>query len=184
MRNAPLALLLLLAACGQDTARTLGFTRDAPDEFAVVTRAPLSMPPALGDLPTPRPGAPRPQELTARDAAQSALVPATILGGNAPQGGPRTRGEEALLARAGNAPAMPDVRRRVDEEALRLEQTPRTFTDRLLLREQPTPGIAVDPQREAQRLRENAALGTDPGDGTTPIIQPQGRNVFQRLFGG
>jgi hypothetical protein len=109
-------------------------------------------------------------------------VPTTILGGNAPQGGPRTRGEEALLARVGDAPA--DVRRRVDEEALRLEQTPRSFSDRLLLRETPPPGIAVDPQREAQRLRENAALGADPGDGTTPIIQPQSRNVFQRLFGG
>jgi hypothetical protein len=181
MRIVPLAALLLLAACGQDTARTLGFTRDAPDEFQVVTRAPLSMPPSLGDLPTPRPGASRPQELSARDAAQSALVPGTVL--NAPErSGPRTRGEEALLGRAGEA--TPDVRRRVDEEARRLEQTPRSFTDRLLLREQPQPGIVVDPDREARRLRENAALGTDPGDGTTPIIQPQSRTVFQRLFGG
>jgi hypothetical protein len=35
---------MLLAGCGQVTARTLGLTRDAPDEFQVTTRAPLSMP--------------------------------------------------------------------------------------------------------------------------------------------
>ena len=45
------ALLLAAAGCGGDASRTFGFTRDAPDEFQVTTRAPLSMPPALGDLP-------------------------------------------------------------------------------------------------------------------------------------
>ncbi|WP_040612547.1 DUF3035 domain-containing protein, partial [Teichococcus cervicalis] len=49
----PVACTLLLAGCGGDTARTLGFTRDAPDEFSVVTRAPLSLPPTLGNLPAP-----------------------------------------------------------------------------------------------------------------------------------
>ena len=55
----PIACGLMLAGCGSDTARTLGFTRDAPDEFSVVTRAPLSLPPTLGNLPAPRPGDPR-----------------------------------------------------------------------------------------------------------------------------
>ena len=35
------------------------------------------------------------------------------------------------------------------------------------------PGIVVDPQKEAQRLRENAALGQSQETGDTPIIQPQ-----------
>jgi hypothetical protein len=183
MKAPALLALLALAACGPDTARTLGFTRDAPDEFAVVTRAPLSVPPSLGDLPTPRPGAQRPQELTARDAAQSALVPGTVLGTVDTAGtGPRTTGEAALLAQAGPAPASTNIRRRVDEEALRLEQTPRTLTDRILFREPPPPGIAVDPSRESDRLRDNAALGRPADDGQTPVIQPRSRSLIERIF--
>ena len=89
------AVLLAAAGCGSDTARTFGFTRDAPDEFQVTTRAPLSMPPALGDLPVPRPGADRPQELSQRQAAEAALVPGAALGQPGSRGagaGPRTGG--------------------------------------------------------------------------------------------
>src|SRR5918997_4152104 len=97
------AALLLVAGCGGDTARTFGFTRDAPDEFQVTTRAPLSMPPALGDLPVPRPGADRPQEMSTRQAAEAALVPGVAIGqpgARAAAPGPRTAGEQALLSQA------------------------------------------------------------------------------------
>jgi hypothetical protein len=68
----PALALLLLVGCGENTARTLGFIRDAPDEFRVTTRAPLSMPPDMaGGLPPPRPGAPRPMERSARDEAEA-----------------------------------------------------------------------------------------------------------------
>ncbi len=179
---AALALLSGLAACGSDTARTLGFTRDAPDEFQVTTRAPLSMPPDRTALPPPRPGASRPQELTMREQAESALVPAAALGG-----GPRapTRpspGEGALLAQAGRD-APDDIRRRVDEESLRLEQPDRSFVDRLMFwRETPPPGTPVDPTREAQRLRENAALGREATEGETPIIQRRRRGLLEGIF--
>ncbi|WP_376087212.1 DUF3035 domain-containing protein [Roseomonas sp. CCTCC AB2023176] len=73
---ATLLLLPLLAACGGDTSRFLGLTRDAPDEFQVVTRAPLSLPPSLGNLPPPRPGAGRPQELSAREQGRARSPPA------------------------------------------------------------------------------------------------------------
>jgi len=163
-----------LAGCGQDTARTLGFTRDAPDEFQVVTRAPLSMPPSLTQLPVPRPGAPRPQEAGGRDGGEGLLAPSTAFSAAAP----RTASESALLAQAGpSAPA--GVRRRVDEEALRLEQPNQALVDRLMFwRPAPPPGTVVDPTRETQRLRENSALGRPVEDGTTPIIQRQRTGLF------
>ena len=189
-RGAPLAgaaLSLLVAGCGGDTARTFGFTRDAPDEFQVTTRAPLSMPPALGDLPVPRPGADRPQEMSSRQAAEAALVPGVALGqpGARPAGGtgPRTSGEAALLSQAGRAPGG-DIRRRVDEESLRLDQPDRTLADRLIFWQQPEqPGVALDARRESQRLRENAALGREATEGETPIIQRSRRsNPLTRLL--
>jgi hypothetical protein len=169
-----LAALAPLAACGgsgNDTMRSFGLTRDAPDEFAVTTRAPLSMPPALGALPTPRPGAVRPQELNQRQQAEAALVPGAALGrGNSARG---SSGENALLSAAGGQPATADIRRRVDEESLRMDRPDRGFVDSLMFwRAAEQPGVPVDPRRESRRLRENAALGRDTGEGETPIIQP------------
>jgi hypothetical protein len=180
--TAPRALLALallpLVACGQDTARTLGFTRAPPDEFAVVTRPPLSMPPALGQLPPPRPGAAEGSD--PRTAGLLALAPQAALAD--PARGPRTAGEQALVAQAGG-PAPEGIRQQVDAESARLATASPTLTDRILFRGgQPQPGIAVDAEREAQRLRENAALGRPIEEGTTPIVQPQRRGPLGGLF--
>ncbi|MFZ4409718.1 MAG: DUF3035 domain-containing protein, partial [Paracraurococcus sp.] len=167
--------------CGNDTARSFGFTRDAPDEFQVTTRAPLSLPPSLGELPTPRPGASRPQELSARAAAESTLSPGAALAA----GGPArpSSAEAALLTQAGR-PASGDIRRRVDEESLKLDQPDKGLVDRLIFwRKDEPPGIALDSRRESQRLRENAALGREATDGETPVIQrSQSSNPVTRLF--
>lgn len=184
MARAACAAALLVAGCGGDTARTFGFTRDAPDEFQVTTRAPLSMPPALGQLPVPRPGADRPQELSSRQSAEAALVPSAALGQpNTRARDPRTAGEAALLSQAGR-PAGGDIRRRVDEESLRLDQPDRGLADRLIFWQQPeAPGVALDARRESQRLRENAALGREATDGETPVIQrARSSNPLTRLF--
>ncbi len=164
-------LVATLSGCGPETARTFGFTRDAPDEFQVTTRAPLSMPPALGgQLPPPRPGADRPQEVSASQAAEATLVPSAALSGTTAPVAP-TAGEAALLSQAGQ-PVGGDIRRQVDEESLRLSQPERGLADRLMFWRDPAqPGTPLDARRESQRLRENAALGRDATEGETPIIQ-------------
>ncbi|MFM7778486.1 MAG: DUF3035 domain-containing protein [Alphaproteobacteria bacterium] len=180
----PAFSLLLLVGCGENTARTLGFIRDAPDEFRVTTRAPLSMPPDMaGGLPSPRPGAPRPMERSARDEAEAVLVPSLAL--RDPREQPRavggSVGEIALLQAAGPAPSR-DIRRQVDEESQRLDRPPRDLADRLIFwRDPPAPGVAVDPARERARIRENAALGIEGTAGDTPIQQPREQNIWRRL---
>ena len=178
-----IGLILLLAGCGgDDITRSFGLARDAPDEFTVTTRAPLAMPPDFA-LRAPRPGAARPQEQSARAAAEATLVPAAALA-TAGQAGATsaTPGQVALLQAAG--PAAPaDIRSRVDQESS-LERPPRDLVDRLMFwRKSNIPaGVSVDPQREAQRLRENAALGQSVRDGDTPIIQPRARSFIDRFF--
>src|SRR3546814_9841832 len=97
---------LLLAGCS-DLRRTFGMDKSGgPDEFAVVSRAPLTVPPDFGLRP-PRPGERRPNEVTPREEARS-----TILGQPAPrsdaQGGvqgatpdSRSPAENAFLQEAG-----------------------------------------------------------------------------------
>jgi hypothetical protein len=46
----------------------------------------------------------------------------------------------------------------------------------------PPPGTAVDPAREAARLRQNAALGQSPEAGDTPIIQRKRQGILSSLF--
>ncbi len=71
---AALAVALPLATGGcSNVKETLGLTKQSPDEFKVVSRAPLSMPPDY-NLRPPTPGAPRPQEGTPRDQAQQAVL--------------------------------------------------------------------------------------------------------------
>ncbi|WP_374764458.1 DUF3035 domain-containing protein [Yunchengibacter salinarum] len=60
------ALALTIAACGGG--------KNAPDEFSVVDRAPLVVPPEA-DLAPPRPGEPRAQEINPGRQAYEALFP-------------------------------------------------------------------------------------------------------------
>jgi hypothetical protein len=169
---------LSLAGCGgSGLSRTFGLTRDAPDEFSVTTQAPLTVPPDFAIRP-PQPGAPRPQDLPDREQAQAALIPQTALGGTTAGMSP---GQSALVAQAGPA-ASANVRSEVAQDAAR-DRTGKSFADRLMFwRSNPAPGIVVDPTRESQRLRQNAALGQSPEAGETPIIQPKPRGWLEGIF--
>jgi len=170
--------ILLLAGCDSTKlSRTFGLTRDAPDEFMVTTRAPLSMPPDF-NLRPPRPGASRPQEQSERDQAEAALVPQVALG-SAPAG--RSPGQAALLNEVG--PAAPgNIRDRVDQDA-KLARADESFIDSVLYWRKPDPNQAVvDPEREARRIRTNAALGQSQDDTRTPVIQERRKGWFNNLF--
>jgi hypothetical protein len=158
--------VLSLTACSGDLERTFGLTRDAPDEFTVTTRAPLSMPPDYAVTP-PRPGASRPQELTPTQQAESDLVPNAVLG---PAPAADSPGQQALVNEAG--PAAPaDIRDKLNAEQ-QLDAPHRGLTERLMFwKSAPEPGTPLDPSKESQRLREDAALGQSPTVGQTPIIQ-------------
>jgi len=170
--------LILLGGCsGDKLQRTFGLTRDAPDEYTVTTRAPLSMPPDY-NLRPPRPGAPRPQEQSERQQAEETLSPQIAL--NAPTAG-ASPGQSALLDQAG--PAAPsDIRRKVDQDAHNAADDD-SFIDKVLYWRKPnTEHVQVDAQAEAQRLRQDAALGQGPNVGDTPIIQQKKPGWFSSLF--
>ena len=170
--------LILLSGCsGDKIARSFGLTRDAPDEFTVTTRAPLSMPPDF-DLRPPRPGAPRPQEQSERKQAEEALAPQTAL--NAPASG-QSPGQEALIQAAG-PPAPSGIRGQVDQDAHNAADDDSFINKVLYWRKPDSQHAQVDAPAEAQRLRQNAALGQPPTVGNTPIIKRDKQGWFSSLF--
>jgi hypothetical protein len=186
-RAALLAVLaaVSLSAC-DDARRLLGKDKAPPDEFKIVSRAPLSLPPDYALRP-PQPGAPRPQETSTGEAARNAL-----LAGSGVTPAPRTPvdsaappspGESALLAAAGASRSDPTIREVVDRESLQLVEADQTLLDKLIFWRKPDePGTVVDPQRESQRLRENAAMGRPAGEGDTPSIKRRKRAPLEGLF--
>jgi hypothetical protein len=101
--------LPLIAACGsmQDA---MGLSKRSPDEFAVVRRQPLIIPPDYGLRP-PQPGEVGPQVATAGDRTRAALTGREAQPGAAaadglladplPAGRAPSEGEAALISRAG-----------------------------------------------------------------------------------
>ncbi|MBK1668120.1 hypothetical protein CKO28_08735 [Rhodovibrio sodomensis] len=202
-----LCLLLaapMLAGCSDAWRTTLGLKQTAPNEFKVAEREPLAMPPSLNELPAPQPGAERPQATSPRMRARQALfAPA----GSGPQAATSTAadpmgrvggglsdgasgdsrsnlsdGEQRLLARA-NADAAPDdIRRIVAREAEQRAEAQRSLLDDYIFwREPELPGVVVDADAEARRLRDNQAQGQPLTEGEVPIEQREDRGLLGNL---
>jgi hypothetical protein len=191
---AALAIGLPLATGGCTSVKqTLGLTKQSPDEFRVVSRAPLSMPPDY-NLRPPTPGAPRPQEGTPRDQAAAAVFQYTTTTGGLPadaippigEGEAETAqssGESALLQSAGASGVDPNIRQLVDNETAEDEASSRTLADTLVFWREPEPyGEVVDPTAEQKRLQENAALGKPVTEGETPVIVRKKRGLLEGIF--
>ncbi len=160
----------------------MGGDKVAPDEFRVVTRAPLSLPPDYG-LVAPQPGAPRPQETDVRESARQIVVDrqggAAALKQQQQAAALRDRepGEAALLKRAGVAEADPNIRATVNRESSKLAEADNGFVDKLMFwRDKEKPGVIVDADKEAKRIRENTALGRAATTGETPTISRKGES--------
>jgi len=122
-----------LAGCGH-ASHALGMGKATPDEFRIVTKAPLVVPPDYSLRP-PAPGQPRPAELQPDSAARGAML-------NQVSGEQRTQGEQLLVAKAGAAQADPLARYVVDDEFGNIAHKDKAFSDQVLA-PQPAAGDAA-----------------------------------------
>jgi hypothetical protein len=144
-----------LAGCGS-MGRALGMSKQSPDEFAVVTKAPLVLPPDY-ELRPPKPGAKRPQELEPSEAAKQALFKNQFGQPAAP-----TTGEQALLTSAGADQADPEIRQQIAQDNQMLVRKSEGFANKLLFgNPNAVPAAVIDPEAERERLRKAATDGTD-----------------------
>ncbi|MFN7185804.1 MAG: DUF3035 domain-containing protein [Alphaproteobacteria bacterium] len=200
MRISPMVFLvpclMLLACSGQDARETLGLTREAPDEFVVVSRPPLTVPPDF-ELRPPTPGVARPaesttsaaralvlkgeappaslEELGAAPTVASAVDP--VLSGNA-----ATPGESSLLNKIGITRVDPEIRQKLgaDPEKAAAKREAKTFYDRLLQESGEEP--VVDSRKEAERIRINTDTGKPVNEGVVPETSPEKKSVIDRVF--
>ena len=149
-----MAALVSLSGCG-GVKSALGMGKSAPDEFAVVTKAPLIVPPDFSLRP-PKPGAQRPQELQPTDSARRALLGDN---GKTAPGGP-SQGEVALLINAGADRVDPNIRAVLEEESGRMRQKDKGFTDKIMFWRGDDSGpapVLLDATSESQRLKTDSS---------------------------
>jgi len=173
-----LAALLVVAAAPlggcAGLGRALGTEKVVPDEFAVVSRAPLAVPPDYSLRP-PRPGAAPTQETSPTDQAKHAVFRANEQP-TLPDADKRSEGENLLLKEAHANEAAPDIRATITQEAKSGGPVDESFVDKLMIWKTPDYNAGViDPNQEMQRLRGSqaaAAAGPTP-EGMTgaPVIE-------------
>jgi Protein of unknown function (DUF3035) len=169
MKTAALMTLAALLAASAVTGcasvrRAVGSEKIAPDEFRVVSKAPLVVPPEF-NLRPPRPGEARPMELRPDLQARTAVFGVQL-------GTQASEGERLLVERAGGTNADPRIRAVIDEETGGVARRSERFADRLLGRApQATPPTPVEAEAEAERLRAERRSIDNATGGAQPSIQ-------------
>ena len=175
-----LALTPALSGCGE-VRGALGYDKQAPDEFAVVARAPLSVPPNF-QLRPPKPGAERPQEPRKRHGARDLVVGHAA---TTPAASPQapTSGDGEIRRLLGTGKANPGIRELVNRETAAFVYADEFLIEKILFwKKKSAKGIVVDAKNEKKRLRENAALGKQVTDGETPTIKRKRGGLLDGLF--
>lgn len=148
----------------QSIREAAGVEKSPPDEFAVVTKAPLVIPPDY-NLRPPSPGAPPTNQMSPTASAQADLsgTDPTVVA----QGLPTTYSpaEKNLLANSGAATADHTIRTQIAADAKSMATANDSFTDALLfgLGPKPDTGKPVDADAEHDRLI------AEKNDGQTPV---------------
>jgi len=177
-----LAALLTVSSCSS-VRKTLTQTKAAPDEFAVYTRAPLTIPRDYGLRPPTGSG----QETASaarnsQDAARRVLLQNSATQKIQIQAA--TPGTRALLARAGVQNAEADIRQLVNNETTSYAEADKSLMEKMMFWSKSTPGTVVDPKQETKRIQENQALGQPVNQGSTKMISPKPKAPLDGIFDG
>lgn len=153
-----------LAACAAVGAAGCSST-PTPDEFRVVRKAPLTVPPEY-NLRPPSPGSARPQELSPEAQARVAVFGVDF-------GQAASEGEKLFIKQAGGDAVDRMVRNQVDFDNAQILRKNRSFADAILsFGATPTEPL-VDPAAEAARIKAAEDANKDVVGVGKVVIQPK-----------
>jgi hypothetical protein len=168
IRAAALAgLAMALVGC-ESIKEAAGVTKEPPDEFAVVTKAPLIMPPDY-NLKPPKPGAAPMNQVSPTENAAASLYgedPATLA---AQMPSDYSQEEKLILANTGAATADHAIRQQIAADAKSMEIANDELTNKLLFNTTDlNAGSPVDADAEKAKLdaQKSAAETNTPADQT------------------
>ena len=149
-------------------SKSMGSGKTVPDEFRVVTKAPLVIPPDYALRP-PRPGDPRPQEMRPDEDARAALFGRDI-------GAEASEGEKLLVTKAGASAIDPKIRDQVDLEGAALVRKNEGLADRIINFGKggaKSDAAPLDPAAEKARLEREEEIRRAAGQGQVTIERDQ-----------
>ena len=195
----PLALfsLLALTACSSNTVKdTLGLGRAAPDEFRVVSRPPLSVPPQFSlrppsnsDMPANQLSADQQaQSMIHGGAADAAVQPVKVTKGKkaAKQTATQAKTSAAdseFLKRAGADKADTNVRNTLVEERYSVQEAKEERSWYNFWSSSDEKNGVVDAKKEADRIKTNENNGKPVTEGDTPEIKSKDNGILNNLLG-
>ncbi|HEY1630106.1 MAG TPA: DUF3035 domain-containing protein [Rhizomicrobium sp.] len=126
-----LAAMVAVSGCS-GVRKAAGLDKETPDEFAVVTKAPLVIPPDY-NLRPPKPGAVPTNQLSPTATAQAALAGDDANGAaTASNGAPTSPAEQSILDHADATNADHSIRQQIASDEKSMQGSDESFTDKLL----------------------------------------------------
>lgn len=171
------ALSLALSACSS-VKRELGVGRNSPDEFMVIKRAPLTVPPDYILRPPAAAAAPS----LPSETAQTALL------GKSETPVVQNSSDKIILDKLGAAKARTDIREKIEEDNGYISFKNRTLAARLIFWDdekitspENIPVSVVNPTAEAARIKKNREEGKPITGDNAPVIEKK-KSTFDKLF--
>lgn len=178
---AVLSALLLTACSGNTVKTTLGIDRAPPDEFRVVSRPPLSVPPQF----TLRPPVTNDEtagQTPASEEAKSLVTGTRLNTGSSKKTG--THAESQFLKNAGAENADPNVREKIVEDRIAVQQPEESnWWNPLSWGNNSKKDPLVNAKKEAERIQKNEDEGKPVTEGETPEVKAKDTGVLGRILG-
>ena len=181
------AIILPILLIGCSSARDIvGIGKQSPDEFEVVTRAPLSLPPDYG-LRVPIPNISRTQEKSVRDSADDLI---SSRGSSSRQKlsrrnrlGATSPAEDAILGRAQARSSDDSIRAKINSDNKTISGADKKLIDKIRFWQgAEKSGAILDPEKESKRIKDLKSDGKTIANGDVPVIERADWGLLDALF--
>jgi len=183
-----LATVLLVSACST-VKQELGVARNSPDEFTVVKRAPLTLPPEYNLVPpldANDPAAIAHQENSMRSSTAQAQE--AVFGNKSETKAEvkKAAADNSFLTKLKADSANPNVRKLIEEDNGYISFKNESLVDKLTSSDEDAANInvpesIVDPKAEDKRIKENIKTNKPVNAGDVPVIEKK-QTTLDKIF--